>query len=229
MTLLGGLLCLGLGGVVTGNRCHSAPGQCEVQEGSARNFYHCWCLVLSAQGLKMIPYDTGKPVRSWVLIPGTGSNMEAKPLGLDLGPISSVAGAVPVLQAIPQATPVGNLNPKENGVAKMKKEEVVKGRGSLSHGITSEASTVPQLSTPHKGTTGGGIKRSLSDESRVATKLMKREEPPPLTPGAEELQKKCTQLEERNKNLERRLAMFHDLFRSKERIISFVKFLETTA
>lgn len=152
-------------------------------------------------------------------IPSTGSDMEAGPLLLDLGSISSVARAVPVLQTIPRATPTGRLFQKE----------VVKGSdkpGSLPHEMTSKTSTVPQLSTPPNG---GGIKRSQSDKRRGgATKVMKREVRPPLKPEVEELQNKCTQLEERNKTLERRLAMFHDLFRSKERIINFIKFLEST-
>ncbi|KAK4317055.1 hypothetical protein Pmani_011867 [Petrolisthes manimaculis] len=201
-------------------------------------------------------YDVGKPVRSYVLIPGTGSNKEAKPLCLDLASTSSVAGVVPVPPTIPQSVPVGNLTPsKEKDETKekkddMKKEEDVK-TGS-NHGRPSVALPIPPEPASQSGATGGGIKRSLSEEATNEeckgdvprmTKIMKGEVTQIVKeviaaprPEVEELQKKCTKLEERNKNLEernknleRRLVMFHDLFRSKERIISFVKFLESTS
>ncbi|KAK3884580.1 hypothetical protein Pcinc_011136 [Petrolisthes cinctipes] len=205
-------------------------------------------------------YDVGKPVRSYVLIPGTGSNKEAKPLCLDLASTSSVAGVVSVPPTIPQSIPVGNLTPsKEKDETKEKKDEekdeMKKEEGEKAgsnHGRPSVTLPMPQQPASHGGATGGGIKRSLSDEATNEeckgdvprmTKIMKGEVTQIVKevitaprPEVEELQRKCMKLEERNKNLEernknleRRLAMFHDLFRSKERIISFVKFLESTS
>lgn len=192
-------------------------------------------------------YDVGKPVRSYVLIPGTGSNKDAKPLCLDLASTSSVAGAVPVPSTIPQTVPVGSLAPsKETNNTEEVKDDKRKDEGasesansgSVNHSSPCVASAMPQQPALRENTSGGGVKRShpeeTSDEEDKGaipreTKVMKGEVTATPSPEVEELQKKCLQLEQQNKTLERRLAMFHDLFRSKERIINFVKFLESTS
>lgn len=192
-------------------------------------------------------YDVGKPVRSYVLIPGTGSNKDAKPLCLDLASTSSVAGAVPVPSTIPQTVPVGSLAPnKEMNDTEEKNDDRKEESGSESgnsggsHNLSSPsvASAMPQQPAVPENVSRGGVKRSLPDETSDEedkgavpreTKVMKGEGTATPSPEVVELQKKCMQLEKQNKTLERRLAMFHDLFRSKERIINFVKFLESTS
>lgn len=182
-----------------------------------------------------------------MLIPGTGSNKEAKPLCLDLASTSSVAGAVPVPSTIPQTVPVGSLAPsketnntEEEKDGRRKEEGATESAnsGSVINSSPSVTSAMPQQPALPENASGGGVKRSITDEASNeeekvtkprATKIMKGEVTETPSPEVVELQKKCMQLEQKNKTLERRLAMFHDLFRSKERIINFVKFLESTS
>lgn len=61
------------------------------------------------------PYEIGDPVRSFVRVPGSGTDKNATPLSWDLSRSSTVAAAVPVQQTFPSATPITSpLKPAES-------------------------------------------------------------------------------------------------------------------
>ena len=51
------------------------------------------------------PYEIGDPVRSFVRVPGSGSDKTAKSKCCDLSRVSSAAATVPVRPTLPNATP----------------------------------------------------------------------------------------------------------------------------
>nr|XP_053653957.1 uncharacterized protein LOC128703358 [Cherax quadricarinatus] len=54
-------------------------------------------------------YEIGDPIRSFVRVPGSGTDKAVKPICWDLARSSTVAGAVPVQPTIPSAIPITTL------------------------------------------------------------------------------------------------------------------------
>lgn len=83
----------------------------------------------SAHTNMVAPYEIGDPVRSFVRVPGSGSDKKAKSLCCDLARVSSAAAAVPVRPVTPAATQprsaeVENNGPKRKALqAKVEKDE----------------------------------------------------------------------------------------------------------
>ncbi|APG77550.1 hypothetical protein [Beihai anemone virus 1] len=104
----------------------------------------------------MIPYVIGDPVKSFVLVPGTGRNKNFSSDILDLARVSTVAGAIPVIR------PTKRMKPSQ---------------------MPREPETIPHL------------------------------------------RRKIESLENEKRELQKRLNMFHELFKDKRRIESFLKLL----
>lgn len=216
-------------------------------------------------------YDIGEPVRSFVLVPGTGKEKGTRPLCLDLARTSTVAGSITVPSTIPSTTPVTNTKAekedgKSGGKLASKSDQKVasenQARATESVTLNRDVSRTSSSTTPDASNTQqarslthqvardvSGTKRRLEvdgedgKESNVPSKIIKTDAQGvklgvklrsgssmsirPPDQEVNELRKKCAELEKQNSNLNRRLAMFHDLFRSKERLVSFVKTLET--
>ncbi|XP_068248392.1 uncharacterized protein [Palaemon carinicauda] len=203
------------------------------------------------------PYEVGDPVRSYVKVPGSGTNESAKALFCDLSHVSPVAAVPPIIVRPVQppqasATAAAQDPPKEDQKNQQVVAESPKGTRTQSQKDESQkenikikkrlrediedAESKPDINVspakrvrivPHvknfsKDVKGGNLRgvginivRSRSSSS-VGTQ----------TDLISEEVRECNQLREKNKVLERRLAVFKDIFRSKKNLAKLIRALE---
>lgn len=198
------------------------------------------------------PYEVGDPVRSYVRVPGVGKNQGTKALCWDLSRSSLLAAAVPVQPSLPpQDTPVALLKPEEEPSTQ---EEAGFSPSPLTvtgqqHSIPSDAMESPEAEPAETNTrkrcredqaTQSDVRvEPASKVARVADKaegsssaqapstVVPLQPQPDYEVEVKQLKQKCEDLHKENQDLHRRLALFHDLFKNKRRLASFVRHLDT--
>nr|XP_045601303.1 uncharacterized protein LOC123760007 [Procambarus clarkii]XP_045601304.1 uncharacterized protein LOC123760007 [Procambarus clarkii]XP_045601305.1 uncharacterized protein LOC123760007 [Procambarus clarkii] len=237
------------------------------------------------------PYEIGDPVRSFVRVPGSGTDKVAKPICWDLSRSSTVAGAAPVQQTLPSAIPVTTLikptkshnedNPtnEEQGAVAQAVHQTQEARQnssvtkSTSENISAnneQEGSVVQPAIPAEGASQNIPPKPLDEQSVGARKRkaivesgrLEHEESTvescacrkiarvaeeggesnsadnhrtnmssevqgvvakPVSSEVSKLIKERDQLREENLELQKRLALFHDLFKNKKRLTMFVR------
>ena len=197
------------------------------------------------------PHDTGDLVRSLVRVPGSGSDRTAGSECLDLARASSLAASVPVPSTLPPALATPKVTPPP--AKKLDNQGVAAGILPKSSDSESRKRQLPESSSATEGNSAGTSpppKRARivymtpqelqSHASRVVplntpngTVLFLAAEPrtansPPINlskASLAELIKERDNLRKENQELQKRLALFQQLFRDKKRLTSVVKHL----
>lgn len=189
------------------------------------------------------PHDTGDLVRSLVRVPGSGSNRAAGSECLDLGRASSLAASVPVPTTLPAAlTTLKVIRQPPASVSKKLGGHVGAKAGILP---TKPEDRKRQLSEVSPGSEAAAPKRPRLLTVRQASPLVVPGQPvigpvmvvslqpqtPPSTPtinfsGSTSLSQLIQErdiLRKENQELQKRLSLFHQLFKDKKRLTSVVK------
>ncbi|XP_066948203.1 uncharacterized protein [Macrobrachium rosenbergii] len=186
------------------------------------------------------PHDTGDLVRSLVRVPGSGSNRAAGSECLDLGRASSLAASVPVPTTLPPAlatpkvvrqTPpsvdkLGSQVGVEAGILPAKPEDRKRQRSEELPGSDSEAS-VPKRPRIFALTQASPVVSAQAGQFVVVSLQPQTSSPPSINfSGAASLSqliKERDNLRKENQELQKRLSLFHQLFKDKRRLTSVVK------
>ena len=225
------------------------------------------------------PYELGDPIRSYVRVPGSGTDKAARPLCCDLSRVSLLAAAAPIPPSHVQDTqPSANEQPeagqamgtgvdtKQDLKARLKNLEVKHGlegnnqatsppnHEALSNdqnrendctvnprkrscreeaeatedGSGDTSSTCPKRARVTPRENDGGRDRSISSVG-INTAGCGSQTPSVGTQTNEPMNdvvRERNQLREQNIVLERRLAVFRDLFRDRERLIRLLRAVE---
>ncbi|XP_068209794.1 uncharacterized protein [Palaemon carinicauda] len=192
------------------------------------------------------PHDTGDLVRSLVRVPGSGSNRAAGSECLDLGRASSLAASVPVPTALPPAL----ANPKtlkqasasvskklgsEVGATagilptrptvtedrkRQRSQESPEDNGESSHSKRPRVYTVSQGShmVPVPTTVGSVVVVSVQPQTSSSPSVNVTE-----AASLSQLIQERDNLRQENRELQKRLILFQQLFKDKKRLTSVVK------
>lgn len=124
------------------------------------------------------PYEIGDPVRSFVRVTGTGSDKTTEPICWDLSRGSTAAGAAPVSQTLPRATPITTLL-KPEGYAEKEEAAVAGSSPQPVEENTNQAAEEPQAQAVAQAVPEPiSRKRRVSDESGILEASSTTPEPP---------------------------------------------------
>ncbi|XP_064118617.1 uncharacterized protein LOC135223773 [Macrobrachium nipponense] len=201
------------------------------------------------------PYDVGDPVRSFVKVPGSGTNVAAKALVCDLSHVSTVAAIAPIpiqpiqepqpspAAAATQDVPTENVKhqktkvPPEGTLAASLKDEdnkkIVKTRKRLledadgKHGVQ-EPPSKRVREVPRSLSVSQDVKDGSADS--VGTNTVgsgsSSSSIGTQTDFVSMEARETSMLREQNKLLQRRLDIFKEVFRSKKRLGQLIRALE---
>lgn len=196
------------------------------------------------------PHDTGDLVRSLVRVPGSGRDRTMASVCCDLSNVSSYAATVPVPQALPPAIarPLvepqqPEINPRENGSdpkdltsthkrARPQPSEISRGINSVPQIDVSRdnRSSLPTLKrlrvvylTPQQVGQRTGQPPNLSLTMSIVQMQPQQQQQQLSTIDIAQLLQERDDLRGENLALQKRLALFQQLFRDKKRLTSVVK------
>ena len=149
-------------------------------------------------------YQSGDLVRSFLRIPGSGSDKLAKPNIYDLGSVSPLAATVPIPQNLPPATnvltpsPTSTINPPNQQLKRPKTPETA---DTHSQPITKKAKPLHQPKEPSP---------TITKVTMMAIRIPNAE--------VQTLRQQNIQLQQENENLKKQLLLFKQLIRHPERL-----------
>lgn len=192
------------------------------------------------------PYEIGDPVRSFVRVPGSGSDKTAKSLCCDLARVSAAAAAIPVrpvTAATTQPRSAEGENREQNAV--VKKEEVQvkvekdEAAGESEHSAAEQRREVKckkrlaedsEIMVHAKRSCVSGEETSkVSPDSSKDTNTSKGGERSAVHEKLEILEKQCIKLKQQNHQLQQRLSLFCKLFKDPKKLAFALKRMEAQA
>ncbi|XP_063601782.1 uncharacterized protein LOC134777841 [Penaeus indicus] len=192
------------------------------------------------------PYEIGDPVRSFVRVPGSGSDKAAKSLCCDLARVSSAAAAVPVrpvTAATTRPSPAEGEDREQDAV--VKKEEVQVKVEKDEAAADSQQSVAEQkrevkcrkrraedseiMVQAKRSCVSGEETSEVSPDSSEGTNTSKGGERSGVHEKLEILEKQCMELKRQNHQLQQRLSLFCKLFKDPKKLAFALKRMETQA
>lgn len=164
------------------------------------------------------PHQVGDLVRSFVRVPGSGSEKSAKPAFCDLARASTLAATVSVPQNLPPATnvltqsPSSTQNPNNQQRKRPRSEETEEVKDSTS---------APQAKVPHVEASPAGIPVKTIPVTLMAVRIPNAE--------VQKLKEENEQLRKENETLKKQLSLFKQLIRNPQRLNSVLRRLEEKA
>lgn len=193
------------------------------------------------------PYEIGDPVRSFVRVPGSGSDKTAKSLCCDLARVSSVAATVPVRPVTPASTRL-----RSAAVENKEQTAVVKKEGVQIKEEKNEAAVVDSQHSAAEQRREVKCKKRHAEDSEMTVHAKRGrvsgEETSEVTPSSskgsnpgtegeksavheklEILEKECIELKQQNRQLQQRLSLFCKLFKDPKKLAFALKRMEVQA
>ncbi|CAL4182488.1 unnamed protein product [Meganyctiphanes norvegica] len=163
------------------------------------------------------PHQVGDLVRSFVRVPGSGSEKSAKPAFCDLARASTLAATVSVPQNLPPATNVLTLLPTANSITNNQQRKRPKSEeNESSESIKASKAKVNHIVSPPA---------AIPVKNIPITLMVVR------IPNAEvqKLKEENVQLRKENEILKKQLSLFKQLIRNPQRLNSVLSRLEEKA
>lgn len=197
------------------------------------------------------PYEIGDPVRSFVRVPGSGTDKAAKSLCCDLSRVSSAAAAVPVrpiiqaavlVQSSPRAVEQESKNEGKN--REPLSQSTIEGGAVATPSGTDDVQSPQNQSAPETRSEPTSRKRHVNEDSAVdntpakrgrvlskdasgSSKVIKKEESTSsICDKVTSLEKQCNELREQNVQLQKRLSLFCKLFKDPKKLAVALKRME---
>lgn len=186
------------------------------------------------------PYEVGEPVRSLVRVPTKGR--AAKALCWDISRSSSVAAAAAPLQQpllspheVPQDPAGSNSKPRQEQASTPGPPPPASQQLVPRPPPQQQAAATPCESKRPREEEQEGGEGTPQPVLKVARTAGSTEAAPSSSPERQQglegevqwLRQQCQLLRQQNEDLQRRLGLFHGLFRDKQRLTSFVRHLDT--
>ncbi|XP_047480273.1 uncharacterized protein LOC125032924 [Penaeus chinensis] len=192
------------------------------------------------------PYEIGDPVRSFVRVPGSGSDKAAKSLCCDLARVSSAAAAVsvrPVTAATTRQSSAEGGDREQDAVVKKEEVQVKVEKDEVA--ADSQQSAAEQrrevkckkrhaedseiMVHAKRSCVSGEETSEVSPDSSKGTNTSKGEERSAVHEKLEILEKHCIELKRQNHQLQQRLSLFCKLFKDPKKLAFALKRMETQA
>ena len=164
------------------------------------------------------PHQVGDLIRSFVRVPGSGSDKTAKPAPCDLARASTLAALVSVPQNLPPATNVLTQSPSASQVPNNQQRK--RPRTEEEKGNSSDSS--PATTVPLSKTLSSAVPTKTIPVTLLATVLFPNAAVRKLKEGNDQLKKE-------NETLKKQLSLFKQLIRNPHRLNSVLRRLEEKA
>jgi len=161
------------------------------------------------------PHQVGDLVRSFVRVPGSGSEKSAKPAFCDLARASTLAATVSVPQNLPPATNVLTQSPTATPIPNNQQRKRPRSEEK------EDSSNAPKAKVPHVDASSGAVPLKTIPVTLMAVRIPNAE--------VQKLKEENEQLRKENETLKKQLSLFKQLIRNPQRLNSVLRRLEEKA
>jgi len=163
------------------------------------------------------PHQVGDLVRSFVRVPGSGSEKSAKPAFCDLARASTLAATISVPQNLPPATNVLTQSPS----TQIPNNQQRKRPRSEETEDAKDSTSAPKAKVPHMEAPPAGVPVKTIPVTLMAVRIPNAE--------VEKLKEENEHLRKENETLKKQLSLFKQLIRNPQRLNSVLRRLEEKA
>jgi len=158
------------------------------------------------------PHQVGDLVRSFVRVPGSGSEKSAKPAFCDLARASTLAATVSVPQNLPPATNVLTQSPSSTQISNNQERKRPRTEDT--------SDSAPKAKVPHMEASAAVPVKTIP-VTLMAVRIPNAE--------VQKLKEENEQLRKENETLKKQLSLFKQLIRNPQRLNSVLRRLEEKA
>ena len=162
------------------------------------------------------PHQVGDFVRSFVRVPGSGSEKSAIPAFCDLARASTLAATISVPQNLPPATNVLTQSPSSTQISHNQPRKRPRCEEAENN---NDSTTAPKAKIPHIETPQATVPVKTVPFTLVAVRRIPNTE-------IQKLKEENEQLRKENETLKKQLSLFKQLIRNPQRLNSVLRRLE---